>query len=390
VNARADRFPLFDSFRAIAALAIFAYHALGFALVPGSDAALRPYIANLSIGLPIFFVISGFLLYRPIVKARASDTEWLPLGVYAWRRFLRIVPAYWVALLVIAVCIDTPGILTLHGIPDYWLFGQVYSADTALGGIPQAWSLDVEVLFYVLLPCVAFAMRSLPGRDRAARLRSEWAMLGVLFCAAVAFNALMLNVAGPDRYATVLHTLPSFLDTFAFGMGLAVASVALEGRPEPSVLRPLDRFPGIAWAAGLALYVLVSLALDDKGGAQPLTNAEFLIRRELFALIAVCLLLPGVFGDQQRGLVRRFLANPVLLWIGLVSYGFYLYHVAVITQLQRWDFHPLGGHNQYLFAIDALLPSLALAAASYYVVERPALSLKRIFKPTRKVEPVRA
>ena len=310
--------------------------------------------------------------------------------MYAWRRFLRIVPAYWVALLVIAVCIDTPGILSLHGIPDYWLFGQVYGADTALGGIPQAWSLDVEVLFYVLLPCIAFAMRSLPGADRAGRLRSEWVMLGLLFCSALAFNVLMLNVAGPDRYATVLHTLPSFLDTFAFGMGLAVASVALEGRPEPRALRPLDRFPGIAWGVGLALYVLVCLALDDRGGTQPLTDAEFLLRRELFGAIAVCLLLPGVFGDQQRGLVRRLLGTRVMLWIGLISYGLYLYHVAVITQLQRWDFHPLGAHNQYLFALDALLPSLALAAASFYVVERPALRLKRIFGPRRKVEPVRA
>ena len=46
MSAKAGRFPLFDSFRAIAALSIFAYHALGFALVPGSDAVLRPYIAN--------------------------------------------------------------------------------------------------------------------------------------------------------------------------------------------------------------------------------------------------------------------------------------------------------------------------------------------------------
>ena len=69
MNVRATRFPLFDSLRAIAALAVFGTHAY-FALRNNAPSDLRPYAARLDVGVYIFFVISGFLLYRPFVRAR--------------------------------------------------------------------------------------------------------------------------------------------------------------------------------------------------------------------------------------------------------------------------------------------------------------------------------
>lgn len=385
MNVRAARFPLFDSLRAVAVLCVLAYHALGFAAAPGSDYALRPYVANLSVGVSIFFVISGFLLYRPIARAHLRGEPWLPIRVYAWRRFLRIVPAYWVALLVVALWLGTPGILSVEGIAQYWLFGQVYSADSALGGLPQAWSLDVEVGFYALLPLVALALARLSQGDPAARLRRQWALLALLFVAGLVFNVLVLEHAGPARYATWLHTLPAFLDTFPLGMALALISVAGEDRLPGRAVRLVDRAPGLAWAAAVALFVLVSLALDDRGGSQPLSDGEFLARRLGFALIATAVILPGVFGDHERGLVRRFLAWRPLLWIGLISYSLFIYHVAVIEQLRRWDLGPAGSLHPYLAVLDALVPSLAIAAISYYVIERPALRFKRLLGP--RVEP---
>jgi peptidoglycan/LPS O-acetylase OafA/YrhL len=104
-------------------------------------------------------------------------------------------------------------------------------------------------------------------------------------------------------------------------------------------------------------------------------------RRALYVVVAVCLLLPAIFGDQARGLVRRLLANRVLLWIGLVSYSVFLYHLAVLQQLVRWDFEALARIHPYLVVVDLLVPSLALAALSYYLVERPALRLKRLVGP---------
>jgi peptidoglycan/LPS O-acetylase OafA/YrhL len=91
---------------------------------------------------------------------------------------------------------------------------------------------------------------------------------------------------------------------------------------------------------------------------------------------------PAVFGDQARGLVRRVLANRVLLWIGLVSYSLFLYHLAVVIQVSRWG-PPAQG-------LVALAMSLAIAAASYYVIERPLMRLKGLVKGGPEPAPMEA
>src|SRR4051812_24801424 len=94
------RFALLDSLRGIAALGVVAFHASYFLTardtVPG-----RP-LAHLDSGVAIFFVLTGFLLYRPFVAASLGRAPGIPVRVFYWRRFLRIVPGYWVALLVLA------------------------------------------------------------------------------------------------------------------------------------------------------------------------------------------------------------------------------------------------------------------------------------------------
>ena len=71
MDARTHRFPLFDSLRAIAALSIFFFH-ISFVLHLFSGRAVSPWLAQLNVGVPIFFLISGFLLYRPFAQARFS------------------------------------------------------------------------------------------------------------------------------------------------------------------------------------------------------------------------------------------------------------------------------------------------------------------------------
>ena len=104
------RFPLFDSLRGLAALAIVLTH-VGLGSGANYNAAYGALLARLDIGVTLFFVLSGFLLYRPFVAARIEDRPALRLRDYARRRVLRIVPAYWLALTVLAIW---PG-LTLHG-----------------------------------------------------------------------------------------------------------------------------------------------------------------------------------------------------------------------------------------------------------------------------------
>jgi peptidoglycan/LPS O-acetylase OafA/YrhL len=391
MTERAVKFPLFDSLRAIAVLAVLSFHVLGGVAGIGSESALRPYIAQLSVGVSIFFVISGFLLYRPFVAARVHGKQWIPTGVYAWRRFLRIVPPYWVALTLITIWLGTEGVFTSAGIPRFYGFMQIYSKWSALGGIPTAWSLCVEVVFYAFLPVFAFAMRALPARSRETRLRQEWAAVALLLAAGLGYNAVLSSQIDPGTYTPLYRVFPTFLDHFAVGMALAVASVAYEGRArQPAPLQVIDRFPGVAWAGALVAFWAVStqVGIVDRAGA--LTQTQFMERRALYVIVAMCVVIPGVFGDPARGLVRKVLANRVMLYLGLISYSLFLYHVAVLTQIDRWGFSFFADANEYLKFFDVLIPSVIVASLSYYLVERPFLKLKRLFGPKPEPAPAEA
>jgi peptidoglycan/LPS O-acetylase OafA/YrhL len=110
------RFPLFDSLRGIAVLAVVIFHV---AFITG---ALNVRVAGDvlgvlgDVGVVLFFVISGFLLYRPFVAARAHGRRPPDPVRYARRRALRIVPAYWVALTVLAIF---PGVVGPFS-RDWW------------------------------------------------------------------------------------------------------------------------------------------------------------------------------------------------------------------------------------------------------------------------------
>ena len=377
------RFPLVDSLRAIAALSVVGAHA-AFPSGIYDDELLRRFVTRLDVGVTVFFVISGFLLYRPFVRARFAGERSPQAGAYAWRRFLRIVPAYWVALTVIAfVQLDRSEIFSVSGFFTYYCFGQVYSPDTGLGGIPQAWTLCVEVAFYAMLPIWALAVRRLPGRDPRTLIRWELIALAALALASLVYKVILVENHALDdsSLGPYMLSLPQFLDQFAVGMALAVASVWLSSREEqPGAVRLLDRRPGIAWAFAFAAFVVVSTSIGLTGAfGEHIDRSEFFARHFLFTCVAIGLLLPAFFGDPANGVVRRVLGNRVLLWLGVVSYGIYLWHSAVYEQLTRWGFQEIAEatHRYIWFFVAAALTTL-VAAASYYAVERPALSLKRL------------
>ena len=94
------RFPLFDGLRAIAATLIVLHHAV-FASGYSNTGALGRWTFNFALGVPIFFAISGFLLYRPFVAGQMGGSGAPNTGRFYRRRVLRIVPAYWVALTIL-------------------------------------------------------------------------------------------------------------------------------------------------------------------------------------------------------------------------------------------------------------------------------------------------
>jgi peptidoglycan/LPS O-acetylase OafA/YrhL len=359
-------FPLFDSLRAIAALCIFAYH-----IAASQNAIGGTWLGNLNVGVPIFFVVSGFLLYRPFVARRVEGRPRAPVRRYAIRRVLRIVPAYWVALTLITIWLGLQSqVFTLHGVVTYYGFLQVYDTSTIAGGIGQAWTLSVEVAFYVLLPLWAIAI---------SRVRSELWPVAALALAGIAWKLVVLatQFKAGNAFFPLLVAFPAWLETFAAGMALAVISVwATERGWRPRAMGIVERHAWLPWLVAALAYTALCVR-----GWQGGTRAQVLVDYELKTVVALGLVLPAVIGDPTRGWVRRVLAFPPLLWVGLVSYGFFLWHLAVITQLHRWGVDDDAGIP--LFTLAALGGSLAIAAVSWYALERPALRLgRRLTGPT--------
>ena len=370
------RFPLLDSMRAIAALCIVVTHASGLTRF-NAENPLGAVTARLNVGVTVFFLISGFLLYRPFVRAAYHRVDAPRVPRFLRRRALRILPAYWVALTVLAIWPGLAGVFT----GDWWAYYgllQIYSDQYILGGIGPAWSLCIEATFYLALPFYALAMRRAYGgrRTRERAVRIELVALAVLGLGSLAARTVIHAV---DDQVTFPSTLPATFLWFALGMGLAVVSVAREGSEERvGALRLVGRRPGLCWLAAGASLVALSWGFDlPRDFPGTFSETAFFAEHVLFGAFSFFLLLPAVFGDDRGGWPRRVLANPVLAWLGLVSYGIYLWHASLMIWLEEqgaaeW----IPGISFPVLVLATTAFATACAAASYYLVEKPLLRFK--------------
>jgi peptidoglycan/LPS O-acetylase OafA/YrhL len=375
-----DRFELVDPLRAIAAIAVLGTHAAFFAGAEYPGSLLGHFTVRLEVGVAIFFCISGFLLYRPFVVARQRAQAMPAVGAYAWRRFLRIVPAYWLALTLSAWWLGTRGVFTADGLWTYYGFGQTYREATISGGLTQAWTLCIEIGFYAFLPLWAWGMRRVSGG-----LRAEAIALAALAAASLVWKLVPLALGSYSeiRVTPVLLALPAYLDQFALGMGLAVLTVWMQGRDrEPRAIGWLQ----FSWLVALAAFVVVSVGIGIGDRLfEPMTAPQYLARHYLYAIIGITMLAPAVLGIAHGGVQRAILRNRTLIWLGLVSYGIYLWHDTVLALLARWDFGSIDWPHPYLaWPLAALAGAALIAAVSYYGLERPALSLRRLVPAGRR------
>jgi peptidoglycan/LPS O-acetylase OafA/YrhL len=370
------RFPLFDSLRAIAALCIMVTHA---SLIANANtlAFYGGLTARLDLGVTVFFVISGFLLYRPFVAARFGVRPPLRLLGYARRRVLRIVPAYWVALTVLAIY---PGLVGLYESGEWWryyAFLQIYEPGLSLGGIVQSWSLAVEASFYLALPLFVFVMSRLGRRWPVRRaMRVDLAILAGLMVGCWATRTYAL---ADLPHSVIAGTLAGTVDGFAIGMSLAVVSAAAEAGVDvlPRARRFVTERPLACWGIAAALLLVVSYGLGLPRDFAHVSPGMDLVKHLFYDGFALMLVLPAAFGDDAGGLPRRVLAWAPLAWLGLISYGIFLWHLRLLgwlTDQGALDWIPGSAFVSLLLAAFAL--TVTVAAISYYAVERPLLALK--------------
>ncbi len=376
------RFPMLDGVRAIAALSVVVLHVSdrsGFS----QHKLVGALTARLNVGVALFFVLSGFLLYRPFVAARVDGRPASTVAHYLRRRALRILPGYWVALAV------TAGVGWAGFALGWWryaFFLQPYNIYSLFSGINPAWTLSIEVLFYISLPLwVLVAGRLLTGRARDVQLRAELWAVAALAVFGIAFRTAAVLIQNTSLWVI---SYPAHLAWFAGGMGLALLSLWLEDRPAPRLLRPLIASPAACWGVALVVYLLAAYAsgLPRGLGSSP-TPLENIVGHVLYLVVAVLVTLPAVVartvgaptGVARRvsAVIRGLLGHPLALWLGAISYGIFLYHDPFLDWLIARGFLDSAPGLPYLDLMVVVVGgAILMGAASYYVIERPFLRLK--------------
>ena len=385
------RFPLFDGLRGTAVLAVLALHSSEFSGRVGLGVGGRFAEAAGGLGVIVFFIISGFLLYRPFAAARAAGRRGPATRRYVRRRALRILPAFWIVLTILAVFPGVAGVFTGHWW-RYYGFLQAYFADSTSSGIPVAWTLCVEVTFYIALPVWAAALAR-----RASRSARGFAVSELVPLAGLALLGLIVQIlaARHDLPGSLGSSLPGESLWFAIGMSLAVLSVVeRDVASRPAIVEWSCNRPLVSWAvAGAAVAGL--MVMVPAGGifglaataTQPQPASRTLLRLVLETVATVGLILPAAFAGRSPGVARRILGSRPLVGLGVISYSFYLWHLTIVEfiAVKHTTFFSATGldlmpHIHSARMTVLLLVSLAvgvpIAAASYALFELPFLRLK--------------
>jgi peptidoglycan/LPS O-acetylase OafA/YrhL len=366
-----------DGYRFLAAMAIVATH-LGFQTASSLHGPFFRVLARCDVGVAVFFVLSGFLLHRPAARAHLQGARAPAAKPYLWRRAVRILPAYWIAVVVGMVLVSA----NRHRGAGTWLTNltltQVYGGNHLAAGMTHTWSLCAEVAYYLLLPVFWLVLR--PRRRSTASSRLTRELTGTAVLAIVAWGWTWL-VHGGGVFTGVGGSLwfPEHLDWFAAGMALATVSAWLQlppgvrgDGPRFTGLQALASAPGTCWALALGIFCVALSPLAGPYDLQYPTTGQALTKEILYLGAAVVFLLPGFFGDQKQGVIRGALASAPLHNLGLISYGIFLFHRPLLEWLQPTL--RIGLYSGRMLTLGAVLVPLTLVVAwlSYRLVEEPA------------------
>lgn len=365
-QAVGTRFADLEGYRGLAALGVVVYHVFQYAetgqeeLFPTSGDGTYRVVHGLDSFVDLFFVLSAFLLTLPYAKAALAGRRAPDARAFVLRRASRIVPLYLVAVCVVWAFRNPvlPG--DLVDLVEHLTFTQVYDTQRIFFTIGPAWSLAVEVQFYVLLGLLGAGLAHVcSGLTATFRLVVLLLAIGVVAAAGVAWKAVAWYVLEVDPTVwPVWFGLPAKLDVFALGMLLAV--VVAHGKV--TVARRgalLLRLSGLA----VVVYAFATRPYDD---------ARHLWFHTIAAVGFVLLLAGSVLGPGDRWV--RALSTPVPLFLGVVSYSLYLWHEPVLLALASTGVLPAQDDPAVLWVgLAVVLPvSLLVAWLSYHLIERPA------------------
>jgi peptidoglycan/LPS O-acetylase OafA/YrhL len=345
--------------RALAALGVLVGHAWGWSHGYDPAAIYGTYHARLFLsggfGVFLFFALSGYLLYLPFARGAFGDRGNVELGRYAANRALRILPLYYVVMAVYLA-------LASHAVQTQWwrfaLFLQNFSADTVNKVDPPAWSLIVEVQFYILLPLFAWLVAK-TARRSLGTATAIVATLGV-----VAFLVRFATVTHAHETTVWRYSLPATCVFFFPGFLLAHLRVHLDKRQSRWTTQPVIGSSNIWFVAGIGAWLVVAYRY----------NLDIAMLTSSALLLGACAL------PLRQGSIVKLLDGRVIAGLGAASYSLYLWHGPIIERLSKQSWMPDG----FLpLLVVGLLVCCTIALVSYRLIESPFLKLRRSWSSSR-------
>ncbi len=328
-----------------------------------SDQLVGPILARMDVGVALFFVLSGFLLFRPWLARAELRLPGPPVGDYYLRRVFRIFPVYLVAAVLALALIRANAArglrewLTTLGLLD------IYVSDGPPHGLTHTWSLATELAFYAVLPLLgALAV----GRTRRVTPRRVLAVLGAGVVVNVAWTLGARDRVTVNADTPLNEWLPGLFLWFAMGMFLALADVLRRsGRTLPSWAAAtigLARMPGACWVLAGALVVTASTPIAGPTMFSAPSSGEVMTKTVIYTLVGGLVVATGVFPSAGTPYARAMSA-PVLRHMGHISYGVFCIHIPVL-HLIMWgtNYRLFAGHFVAVAARYHLLPRRRRAA----------------------------
>jgi peptidoglycan/LPS O-acetylase OafA/YrhL len=361
-----SRISALDGLRAVALLAIMGYH-FGVSWLQGGF-----------IGVDIFYVLSGYLI-TGLLLGEYRRRGGVKLSAFWMRRARRLLPALVIVLVVVTLLVrfvSAPGLYpdfrmsslsALFYFSNWWQIassGSYFVATSPASPLTHTWSLAVEEQFYLVWPLVVLAVMYFSGIfARGVRVLLVLSVAGAVG-SALEMAFLYNPVANTTRlyFGTDTHA-QSILVGSALACSLTIIQMRRggEGMAPPALSPRTGRLLLVVGAAGFAGIVALAHSVDGTA-AFDYRGGFFLSALSAAAIIVAAACVPG-------GPIARLLSLRLLVWIGTVSYGAYLWHYPVFVYL---DSEQTGLSGGWLLALR-FATTFALAAASYYLVERPIM-----------------
>ena len=361
-----------DSLRGFSTILIVIYHVCavsGYTVAHANSSGA--YINRLNVGVAIFFVLSGFLIFRPFVHSLIHSSALPAVRQYYLKRAARILPGYWFALFILAG-LDALRIVNTSGFLRNVFLVHPFTKNNVFTGIGQAWTLSVEMSFYIVVPLLAhaFTLRSIKNRNSTVSIATFLRVLTCIFIGSYVFR-LFIHQTHFWFFKTAHLWLPSHVDTIALGMFIAVL---VESPASTRTLTQIKSFLANhagACVLGSVLMWLVSANINMPFGW---AEAEFhidLLCHFLYSISAFLLVAP--FCVESQSFLIKALSFRLFTWLGTISYGIYLWHAAIIGGNFAEKYMPYNENDgQVLLRLLIVFPiSIAIASLSYYLLERP-------------------